>query len=153
MIPHVEINADLRSYLRRWLRQQDRILNLPWKPNVKRSEKSNVIDVLVSGMAMNNGVELISNSSSSSNSLSPHGGISSTEQWSNNFFTEPVQPFTLEERRAWLSKLMDVSVSSDAFFPFRDNIDCARQVSTKSTLRPTVFPLKLPRLRKAPSLI
>jgi phosphoribosylaminoimidazolecarboxamide formyltransferase/IMP cyclohydrolase len=33
-----------------------------------------------------------------------------------------------EERREWLSKLQDVAVSSDAFFPFRDNIDCAKQV-------------------------
>jgi hypothetical protein len=86
----------------RWLRQQDRILNLPWKPNVRRSEKSNVIDQLVSGMAMNNGKELSPNTTttSSCSSLEPPNstyseGGKTIEEWSNNYFTEPVQPFTM----------------------------------------------------------
>lgn len=86
-------------------------MNLPWKANVKRSEKSNTIDILVSGVL---------------------GSEISSEQWSQNF-TEPVQPFTPEERRSWLQTMADISLSSDAFFPFRDNIDCAKQVCHQST--------------------
>ncbi|KAI6211657.1 AICAR transformylase/inosine monophosphate cyclohydrolase [Aphelenchoides besseyi] len=91
-----------------WLRQHPRILSLPWKANVKRSEKSNMIDQLVSG-------------------------IHSADQ---TFFTETVPSFSSEERREWLTKLSDVVVSSDAFFPFRDNIDCAKQFGVKYIASP-----------------
>ncbi|KAI6229129.1 AICAR transformylase/inosine monophosphate cyclohydrolase [Aphelenchoides fujianensis] len=99
-----------------WLRQHPRIRALPWKANVKRSEKSNVIDQLVSGI---------------------HEFAELTDQsvW-NTFFTEHVAPFSAEERREWLSKLSDVVVSSDAFFPFRDNIDCAKQFGVKYIASP-----------------
>uniref|UniRef100_A0A7E4V3B9 Phosphoribosylaminoimidazolecarboxamide formyltransferase n=1 Tax=Panagrellus redivivus TaxID=6233 RepID=A0A7E4V3B9_PANRE len=97
-----------------WLRQHERVLALPWKPNVRRSEKSNTIDVLVSGVL---------------------GSEISTEQWSQHF-TEPVEPFTPEERKQWLAKLSDVALSSDAFFPFRDNIDCAKQFGVKYIVSP-----------------
>ncbi|KAK0398235.1 hypothetical protein QR680_002487 [Steinernema hermaphroditum] len=92
-----------------WLRQHERVLNLPWKPTVKRSEKTSAIDVMVSGM------------------LSDDVSI---EKWKAHF-TESVQPFTQEERRAWLSKLTDVVVCSDACFRFRDNIDCVRQFGAR----------------------
>uniref|UniRef100_A0AC34Q992 Bifunctional purine biosynthesis protein ATIC n=2 Tax=Panagrolaimus sp. JU765 TaxID=591449 RepID=A0AC34Q992_9BILA len=97
-----------------WLRQHEKVLNLPWKANVKRSEKSNTIDILVSGVL---------------------GSEISSEQWSQNF-TEPVQPFTPEERRSWLQTMADISLSSDAFFPFRDNIDCAKQFGVKYIVSP-----------------
>ncbi|KAH7729447.1 Protein C55F2.1 a [Aphelenchoides avenae] len=97
-----------------WLRQHPRVLSLPWKANIRRAEKSNAIDVLVSGVL---------------------GSEISNEQWSN-YFTETVQPFTSEERREWLEKLNDVAVSSDAFFPFRDNIDCARKFGAKYIASP-----------------
>ncbi|TMS37808.1 hypothetical protein L596_004666 [Steinernema carpocapsae] len=54
----------------------------------------------------------------------------SLEKW-NAHFTESVKPFTQEERRAWLNKLSDVVVNSDACFSFRDNIDCARQFGAR----------------------
>uniref|UniRef100_A0A914DJU5 Uncharacterized protein n=1 Tax=Acrobeloides nanus TaxID=290746 RepID=A0A914DJU5_9BILA len=100
-------------YCRGWLRQHEKILNLPWKPNVRRAEKSNAIDIIVSGL----------------------GGGLNHEQWSQ-YFTEHVPPFKPAERAEWLSKLTDVSVSSDAFFPFRDNIDCAKQFGTKYIASP-----------------
>lgn len=44
---------------------------------------------------------------------------------------EVVPPFlTQEQRQAWIKKLSNVAVASDAFFPFRDNVDRARQVTT-----------------------
>lgn len=88
------------------MRQHERVLNLPWKANIRRSEKSNTIDILVSGVL---------------------GDEISTEQWAQNF-TELVEPFTSEERHEWLATMADITLSSDAFFPFRDNIDCAKQV-------------------------
>uniref|UniRef100_A0AC35EW93 Phosphoribosylaminoimidazolecarboxamide formyltransferase n=1 Tax=Panagrolaimus sp. PS1159 TaxID=55785 RepID=A0AC35EW93_9BILA len=97
-----------------WLRQHQRVLALPWKQNIKRSEKSNTIDVLVSGVL---------------------GNEISSEQWSQHF-TESVEPFTAEERREWLSTLSDVALSSDAFFPFKDNIDCANQFGVKYIVSP-----------------
>ncbi|KAI6175366.1 AICAR transformylase/inosine monophosphate cyclohydrolase [Aphelenchoides bicaudatus] len=99
-----------------WLRQHPRILELPWKANVKRAEKSNAIDQLVSGI----------------HEFAP---LNEQNHW-NNFFTESVQAFTLEERREWLGKLQNVVISSDAFFPFRDNIDCAKQFGVKYIASP-----------------
>ncbi|KAK0405653.1 hypothetical protein QR680_018115 [Steinernema hermaphroditum] len=97
-----------------WMRQHPKVLALPWKPSVKRAEKSNAIDVLVSSVL---GKEI------------------SVQAWNENF-TEPVASFTEEERRQWLQQLSDVVVSSDAFFPFRDNIDCAKQFGVKYVASP-----------------
>ncbi|CAJ0933123.1 unnamed protein product, partial [Mesorhabditis belari] len=88
-----------------WLRQHPRVLSLPWRPMIKRSERSNAIDVLCSGVL---------------------GHEVPIEQW-NQFFVEPVEPFTQEERRDWLAEQRNVVMSSDAFLPFRDNVDCAKQ--------------------------
>uniref|UniRef100_A0A915BRR5 Bifunctional purine biosynthesis protein ATIC n=3 Tax=Parascaris TaxID=6254 RepID=A0A915BRR5_PARUN len=97
-----------------WLRQYDRVLALPWKPTVRRSDKSNAIDVMVSGVL---------------------GSETPTEHW-NSHFTDPVEPITPDERKQWLSKLHDVVVSSDAFFPFRDSIDCASRFGVKYVASP-----------------
>ncbi|VDK66859.1 unnamed protein product [Anisakis simplex] len=98
----------------RWMRQNKRVLNLPWKPSVRRADKSNAIDVMVSGVL---------------------GSEISQEHWSN-YFTESVNPISTEERKEWLSKLNNVVVSSDAFFPFRDSIDCAKQFGVKYVASP-----------------
>jgi len=97
-----------------WLRQHERVLNLPWKPNVRRADKANAIDVFVSGF---------------------FGAEIANEHWSD-FFNVPVEPFTADERRDWQKQLTGVSVSSDAFFPFRDNIDCAKQYGAKYIASP-----------------
>ncbi|KJH49698.1 hypothetical protein DICVIV_04180 [Dictyocaulus viviparus] len=89
----------------KWLRQHPNVLALPWKPNVRRAEKSNAIDVLCSGVL---------------------GAEVSLEKW-QEYFTEPVNPLTSEDRKEWIAQLNGVVMSSDAFLPFRDNIDCAKQ--------------------------
>uniref|UniRef100_A0A158P774 Bifunctional purine biosynthesis protein ATIC n=1 Tax=Angiostrongylus cantonensis TaxID=6313 RepID=A0A158P774_ANGCA len=83
-----------------WLRQHPRVLALPWKATVRRAEKSNAIDVLCSGVL---------------------GNEVSLDQW-QQCFTEPVSLLTP------VPKLSGVVMSSDAFLPFRDNIDCAKQL-------------------------
>ncbi|KAK5970312.1 Bifunctional purine biosynthesis protein PurH [Trichostrongylus colubriformis] len=88
-----------------WLRQHPQVLALPWKPSVRRAERSNAIDVLCSGVL---------------------GDEVSIGQW-QQYFTEPVNPLTPEDRKEWLAKQTGVVMSSDAFLPFRDNIDCAKQ--------------------------
>lgn len=45
-----------------------------------------------------------------------------------NVFEEAPKPFTQEEKNKWISEQDNVSLSSDAFFPFRDNVDRANQV-------------------------
>ena len=49
------------------------------------------------------------------------------ERWKAQFEEFP-PPLTAEDKGTWISKLKDVSLSSDAFFPFRDNVDRAEQV-------------------------
>ncbi|KHJ94895.1 AICARFT/IMPCHase bienzyme [Oesophagostomum dentatum] len=98
----------------RWLRQHPLVLNLPWKPTVRRSERSNAIDVLCSGVL---------------------GDEISLDQW-QQYFTEPVNPLTLEDRKSWLAQQTGVVMSSDAFLPFRDNIDCAKQFGVMYVAHP-----------------
>ncbi|KAJ1372640.1 hypothetical protein KIN20_034842 [Parelaphostrongylus tenuis] len=97
-----------------WLRQHPRVLALPWKATVRRAEKSNAIDVLCSGVL---------------------GREISLDQW-QQCFTEPVSPLTPDERREWIEQLNDVVMSSDAFLPFRDNIDCAKQFGVQFVAHP-----------------
>ncbi|MFH4977094.1 hypothetical protein AB6A40_003803 [Gnathostoma spinigerum] len=97
-----------------WMRHHSRIVNLPWKPSVKRADKSNVIDMLVSTRYPTSGMEFY---------------------W-NSYFTEQVEFISEDERSQWLQRLSGVVVSSDAFFPFRDNIDCAKQFGVKYVASP-----------------
>ena len=53
-----------------------------------------------------------------------------------NIFTEKPEVFTREEKRAWLDKLTDVSLGSDAFFPFGDNIERAHKSGVKYIAQP-----------------
>ncbi|KAI9871100.1 MAG: bifunctional phosphoribosylaminoimidazolecarboxamide formyltransferase/IMP cyclohydrolase [Pleopsidium flavum] len=84
-----------------WMRFHERALDLKWKKGTKRPEKSNAVDMLCSGSIPKSGIE--------------------KEDFEKNFEEVP-KGFTEEEREAWLSKLGEVAVSSDAFFPFIDNI-------------------------------
>lgn len=77
------------------MRFHERTLSLKWKKGVKRPEKSNAIDMLCSGQV-------------------PPKSQAETEDYERNFEEVPT-PFTTEEREAWLSKLSEVAVSSDAF--------------------------------------
>lgn len=89
-----------------WLRQYPRVLSFEFKKGVKRAEKSNAIDNFVNGTV---------------------GQDMPTEQFEAMFEKVP-EPLTEAEKREWLQKLTGVSLGSDAFFPFRDNVDRARLV-------------------------
>ncbi len=88
-----------------YLRQNPKVLNLPFKQGIKRAERDNAIDIYISEDDMD---------------------ILSDGEW-EKVFTEKPAPFTREEKRSWLKTLTEVSLGSDAYFPFGDNIDRARK--------------------------
>lgn len=87
------------------LRQAPQVLNLPFKPNVRRPDRDNAIDVYISDEYM----DLL-------------GG----DDW-KRVFTEKPPVFTKEEKDAWLAQVKGVALGSDAFFPFGDNIERAHK--------------------------
>jgi len=88
-----------------WMRQHPNVLAMTFKKGVKRAEMSNVIDVYVNGTV---------------------GQDMETSAW-ESMLEKPPQQLTQAERNLWISQLKGVALSSDAFFPFRDNVDRARQ--------------------------
>lgn len=86
-----------------YLRQHQKVMNLPFKAGIKRAERDNSIDLYIS----DDNMDILSD------------GI-----W-EDFFTEKPVPFTKEEKREWLRGLSGVSLGSDAYFPFGDNIERA----------------------------
>lgn len=87
------------------LRQAPQVLNLPFKPDVRRPDRDNAIDVYISDEYM----DLL-------------GG----DDW-KRVFTEKPPVFTKEEKTAWLAQVKGVALGSDAFFPFGDNIERAHK--------------------------
>ena len=87
------------------LRQAPQVLNLPFKPDVRRPDRDNAIDVYISDEYM----DLL-------------GG----DDW-KRVFTEKPPVFTKEEKDAWLAQVKGVALGSDAFFPFGDNIERAHK--------------------------
>ncbi|CAI4625751.1 BFH_collapsed_G0035730.mRNA.1.CDS.1 [Saccharomyces cerevisiae] len=98
-----------------WLRQHPKVLNMKWAKGIKRADKSNAIDLFVTGQRIK-GPEKVDYESK---------------------FEEVPEPFTKEERLEWLSKLNNVSLSSDAFFPFPDNVYRAVQSGVKFITAPS----------------
>lgn len=90
----------------RWLRQHPNVINMKFKKGVKRAEISNAIDNYVNGTV---------------------GKDMNETTWAAMYETVP-RLLTDEDRAEWKGKLSDVALGSDAFFPFRDNVDRARQV-------------------------
>ncbi|KAG5947466.1 bifunctional phosphoribosylaminoimidazolecarboxamide formyltransferase/IMP cyclohydrolase [Claviceps monticola] len=84
-----------------WMRFHERVLGIKWKKGTKRPDKSNAIDLLVSGELPTSGAE---------------------REAFEAIFEEVPAAFTPEEREAWMKQLKNVCVSSDAFFPFIDNV-------------------------------
>ena len=87
------------------LRQHDKVLNLPFLPTIARPDRDNVID----GYINKNEEDVCAD------------GV-----W-QKYFTKQPEPFTAEEMRAYLDTITGVSVGSDAFFPFSDNIERAKR--------------------------
>ncbi|KAJ2764124.1 bifunctional phosphoribosylaminoimidazolecarboxamide formyltransferase/IMP cyclohydrolase, partial [Coemansia nantahalensis] len=88
-----------------WLRHHPRVLGLQFAKGAKRADKSNAIDLFVTGQT-GEGAEL--------------------DAWRANFAAVP-EPLTAAERAAHMAALQGVAVASDAFFPFSDNIHRARR--------------------------
>ena len=88
-----------------FLRQSPQVLDLPFKPEVRRPDRDNAIDVYI-GEEWEDLLE--------------------TDDW-KRVFTEKPPVFTREEKKAWLQKETGVSLGSDAFFPFGDNIERAHK--------------------------
>lgn len=92
-----------------FLRQNPKVLNLPFKQGLKRADRDNAVDVYISEDDM----DLL------------------TDGLWEELFTEKPDPFTKEEKMNWLKELTEVSLGSDAFFPFGDNIERARKSGVK----------------------
>lgn len=88
-----------------FLRQYDKVLALPFKDSLKRPERDNIIDGYI-----NRNEE----------------DVCADGNW-QKYFTSRPEPLTDEEIKAYLSSISGVSLGSDAFFPFADNIERARR--------------------------
>ncbi|XP_075904029.1 bifunctional purine biosynthesis protein ATIC [Nelusetta ayraudi] len=88
-----------------WLRHHPRVLSMKFRSGVKRAEMANAIDQYVSD-TIGEGPDLA--------------------VW-KSMFDEVPEPLSLTDKKSWISSLKAVAVSSDAFFPFRDNIDRAKR--------------------------
>uniref|UniRef100_A0A673ZBN5 Bifunctional purine biosynthesis protein ATIC n=1 Tax=Salmo trutta TaxID=8032 RepID=A0A673ZBN5_SALTR len=88
-----------------WLRHHPRVLGMRFRSGVKRAEMANAIDQYVSG-TIGEGPDLA--------------------VW-KAMYEEVPEPLDETEKKNWLSSLQAVALSSDAFFPFRDNVDRAKR--------------------------
>ena len=96
------------------LRQSDKVLSLPFKEGLGRADRDNVIDVYISDEC---------------------DDVLAEGNW-QNYFTRRPEPFTKEEQKEYLSKITGVSLGSDAFFPFGDNIERARKSGVSYVAEP-----------------
>ncbi len=97
-----------------FLRQHDKVLNLPFKDTIGRPDRDNVID----GYINKNEEDVCAD------------GV-----W-ERYFTEKPEPLTDEEAKAYLSQIDGVALGSDAFFPFFDNIERAKKSGVKYIAQP-----------------
>ena len=88
-----------------WLRQHPKVLNLPFRDDVRRPNRDNAIDVYISD---------------------DYEDVLADGIW-QDLFTEKPEPLTREEKKAWIAQLHGVALGSDAFFPFGDNIERAHR--------------------------
>ena len=97
-----------------YLRQCPKVLELPFKDTITRAERDNAIDVYIGEEYMD---------------------VLADGAWEKTF-TEKPEVFTKEEKRAWLDGLTGVTLGSDAFFPFSDNIERAYKSGVKYIAEP-----------------
>ena len=97
-----------------FLRQCPKVPNLPFKDTISRAERDNAIDVYIGDEYMD---------------------VLADGMWEKTF-TEKPEVFTKEEKRAWLDQMTDVTLGSDAFFPFSDNIERAHKSGVKYIAQP-----------------
>ena len=97
-----------------WLRQSPQVLNLPFRTDIKRADRDNAIDVYIGEW---------------------YEDVLADGAW-QKVFTEKPAVFTAEEKRAWLDQMQGVTLGSDAFFPFSDNIERARKSGVQYVAEP-----------------
>ena len=88
-----------------WLRQNPKVMALPFIPGIRRADRDNTIDVYISDDYMD---------------------VLAEGEW-QKFFTEKPEPLSHEEKKEWIAKNTKVSLGSDAFFPFGDNVERAHK--------------------------
>jgi len=88
-----------------WLRQNPKVMALPFKDDIRRPDRDNAIDVYIGD---------------------EYEDVLAEGEWQRIFKTKP-EPLTREEKKEWLAKNTDVCLGSDAFFPFGDNIERAKK--------------------------
>ena len=96
------------------LRQHPKVLALPFKADIRRPDRDNTIDVYISD---------------------DYEDVLADGMW-QQFFTECPAPLTREEKKAFLSAVTGVSLGSDAFFPFGDNIERAKRSGVSYIAQP-----------------
>ena len=97
-----------------WLRQHPKVLSLRFVDGIRRPDRDNAIDVYISD---------------------EHDDVLAEGVWQNTFQEKP-EVLTAEEKKAWISKLSGVTVGSDAFFPFGDNVERARKSGVQYIAQP-----------------
>lgn len=97
-----------------WLRQHEKVLNLPFKEDIRRADRDNTIDIYLS---------------------EDYEDVLQDGAW-EQFFTKQPSVFTREEKKAWIKQQHDVALGSDAFFPFGDNIERAYKSGVKCVVQP-----------------
>ena len=97
-----------------WLRQHEKVLNLPFKEDIRRADRDNTIDIYLS---------------------EDYEDVLQDGAW-EQFFTKQPSVFTREEKKAWIKQQHDVALGSDAFFPFGDNIERAYRSGVKYVVQP-----------------
>ena len=97
-----------------WLRQHEKVLNLPFKEDIRRADRDNTIDIYLS---------------------EDYEDVLQDGAW-QQFFTEQPSVFTREEKKDWIKQQSDVALGSDAFFPFGDNIERAHKSGVKYVVQP-----------------
>lgn len=97
-----------------YLRQNPKVLGLPFKKDVRRPDRDNAIDVYISDEC---------------------DDVLRDGEWQRVFTSQP-EPLTREERAAWIATQEGVTVGSDAFFPFGDNVERARKSGVAYIVQP-----------------
>lgn len=97
-----------------WLRRHPKVLNLPFRSDISRPNRDNAIDVYISDEC---------------------DDVLRDGAWQDIFTSRPDE-LTREERKEWIATMTDVSVGSDAFFPFGDNIERARKSGVRYIVEP-----------------
>lgn len=97
-----------------YLRQNPKVLNLPFVDGIRRADRDNAIDIYIGPEYMD---------------------VLADGEWERVFKVKP-EVFTEEEKRAWLDTMSDVALGSDAFFPFGDNIERAKKSGVKYIAQP-----------------